>query len=323
MGRILLASAALLLCVGPVYGELDMQDDGKSLTVSENGKPILTYHYTRVDPPEGVPADRYWRMDYFHPVYGPDGDVLTQDFPDDHRHHRGIFWGWPEGKAGDRKMDTWAIVGVRQLFEKWLEREKTEHYVRVAVENMWKFDDDPNPVVRERLFFTVFPGDDMGRMVDFVLQFQNVAGEDVTFLGSQAGDKKAGKGRKKGYGGFCFRPDKSRVPLTFTAAMGQVKEDVLYLETPWADVVSRIKPDGPYSGLAIFQHPGNPGYPHPGWILRNYGFLGTSWPHNEPFVLKPGEHVELRYRVYIHRGTATEAKVAERFEEFVAAEKGK
>ena len=68
---------------------------------------------------------------------------------------------------------------------------------------------------------------------------------------------------------------------------------------------------------AIFQHPDNPGYVHPGWILRHYGFLGASWPHTAGHVLAPGEAVELRYRLFVHRGGATSAKVAEAFERYV------
>ncbi|MCA9427928.1 MAG: PmoA family protein, partial [Candidatus Omnitrophica bacterium] len=95
------------------------------------------------------------------------------------------------------------------------------------------------------------------------------------------------------------------------------------LDTPWGDVTSRVEPDGPTSGMALFQHPENPGYPHRGWIFRHYGFLGASWPHLEPYEIAPGESVTLRYRMLIHRGTAEEAKVGEAFEKFVNEMKGK
>ena len=77
------------------------EDNGKSLTLLENGKPVLEYRYTRVDPPQGAP-EKFWRMSYIHPLYGLDGDILTQDFPDDHYHHRGVFWTWPNCTAGEK-----------------------------------------------------------------------------------------------------------------------------------------------------------------------------------------------------------------------------
>jgi hypothetical protein len=36
----------------------------------------------------------YARNNYFHPVYDLNGNVITEDFPEDHLHHRGIFWAW-------------------------------------------------------------------------------------------------------------------------------------------------------------------------------------------------------------------------------------
>ena len=311
MTRNIIAAACLAMaCAWPCVAELTLNDDGKALTITEDGKPVLVYRYTWVEPPEGVSA-KFRRMSYIHPLYGPDGDVLTQDYPDDHRHHLGVFWTWPCCKAGERDMDVWAIGGVRQVFEEWLVREQGAGHARVGVQNVWKFDDDPESKVRERVFFTVHPSNEWGRAIDFHFQFQNVSNDIVSFRGATTDDK--------GYGGFCFRPDKARKPLTFTSARGNEPKDVLVCETPWVDVVSRSAKDGPLSGLAIFQHPSNPGYPHPGWILREYGFLGASWPHNDTKTLQPGEYFELQYRLYVHRGTAEDAGVAAAFQQYVDA----
>lgn len=307
-----LTAAALIVLPMAAFAAFTLDDDGKALTISENGKTVLVYRYMRVDPPEGVP-EQLWRMGYIHPLYGLDGDILTQDFPDDHRHHRGIFWAWPNCRVGERPMDIWLGFNARQIFEEWVTRHADSDKAEIAVKSSWQFDDDPQAPIREEVRFTVHPADEFGRAIDFHLKFTNIIQEEVLFLGSPV--------QQKGYGGFCIRPDKARVPLTFTAAQGHIPEDKLALDTPWADVTSTVSPDGPTSGMAVFQHPANPGYPHPGWILRHYGFLGASWPHNDPFLLKPGESFELRYRLYVHRGNAEEGRVAERFAEYEAANK--
>ena len=285
------------------------EDNGKSLTLLENGKPVLEYRYTRVDPPQGAP-EKFWRMSYIHPLYGLDGDILTQDFPDDHYHHRGVFWTWPNCTAGERPMNVWEIDGVRQVFDKWITRKATSDAATVAVENVWVFDDDPKPKVREHIQFIVYPSDELGRAIDFHLKFINVCGEVVTIRGAATDNK--------GYGGFCYRPDKARKPMQFTTARGAIEKDQDQTEydTPWADCSSIAEPDGSVSGVAIFQHPANPGYPHKGWLFRHYGFLGASYPHNETLTLNPGESLELRYRMYVHRGNAAFGKVAQRFAEY-------
>jgi len=309
--------AALVALTFGAMAEFKLDDNGKALTVLENGKPVLVYRYARVDPPAGGSAtldqERWWRMDYVHPLYGLDGDVLTEDFPVDHRHHRGVFWTWPKCKIGDRDMDLWTLVKARQVFDQWLARDASADQARIGVQNWWKFDDDPQPKVRERVVITVHPADEVGRAIDFELQFQNVTDQPVV-IGGQTEEN-------KGYGGFCVRPDSKRKPFIFTSAKGPQPEDIMQIETPWADVSSHEKPDGPVSGLAIFQNPNNPGYPHPGWIVRHYGFLGASWPHRETVELKPGDSFELRYRVYVHRGSAEEAKVAEKFQAYAGSAK--
>jgi hypothetical protein len=47
---------------------------------------------------------KYSRANYIHPLYGLDGEVLTEDFPADHLHHRGIFWAWHQVWLGDKRV---------------------------------------------------------------------------------------------------------------------------------------------------------------------------------------------------------------------------
>ena len=287
------------------YAAFDLVDQDGAVTVTENGKPVLVYHYQPVAAPTGV-LERYTRACYIHPLYGLDGDVLTQDFPLDHFHHRGVFWAWPECTVGGRRMDVWALDGVRQRHEKWTVKEAKADRVDIGAINCWSFDDAPDKrMVEEEVRFTVFPATDTGRIIDFALKFTNVSGETVTFLGA----------KNKGYGGFCCRANAQRGPLVFTSSQGVSPEDVLKLDSPWADVVLTGE-KGPKAGLAIFQNRANPGYPFPGWIFRHYGFLGASWPHETTHVMKPGDVFELKYRTVIHRGSAEDAGIAKQFAEY-------
>jgi hypothetical protein len=294
------------------FSEMFLSDDGSRLTVLEESDPVLTYHYAQVDPPPGV-AKRYHRSCYVHPLYGLDGDVLTQDYPSDHYHHRGIFWAWPESNVAGRLFNLWLIeqegeTGARQHFEKWSNQGSGPNSAEFAAQNIWRFDDDPTPLVREEVEFRVHSVEGDTRSIEVRLDFKNVCEQDVTLLGAAG----------KGYGGFCIRPDAERKPLLFYSALGQQAGDTLELESPWADVSSRIRPGGPSSGVTVFQHPSNPGFPHPGWIFRAYGFLGASWPHLDPYTIEPGENVELRYRLLVHRGTGREAGVDRLFDEYAA-----
>ena len=50
------------------------------------------------------------RSHYIHPLYGLDGEVLTEEFPSDHPHHCGIFWAWHQVWIGDKRIgDAWSL----------------------------------------------------------------------------------------------------------------------------------------------------------------------------------------------------------------------
>ena len=68
--------------------------DGKSVEVLEGARPVFVYNYGTMLK-DGVPADRA-RCCYVHPAYAPNGVAVTDDFPKDHYHHRGISWMWPK-----------------------------------------------------------------------------------------------------------------------------------------------------------------------------------------------------------------------------------
>lgn len=288
-----------------------LEDDGKSLTLLDGGSPVFVYNYETVEPPRLVPKQQR-RSSYIHPLYGLDGEIMTQDFPFDHFHHRGVFWAWPLCRIGDKPLDVWVTNSARQLHEKWIAREAAEDRAEIAMNNIWVYLDAPEkPLIRETVRIIVHPVRDNRRAVDIDLTFENVSGETATFLGAE----------DKGYGGFCLRPDATRKPMQFTTASGPVSEDQLRFDTPWADVSYAVRRDGPLSGVAFFQHPGNPGYPHPGWIMRHYGFLGVCWPHEEEFALPAGESFQLRYRMTVHRGSADDARIADAFREYTETAK--
>jgi hypothetical protein len=72
-------------------------------------------------------------------------------------------------------------------------------------------------------------------------------------------------------------------------------------------------------GLVIMQHPSNPWYPSP-WFTRDYGFMSPTpmyWPENgEETFMKKGTKLALKYRVLVHAGNHTDARIADEFEKY-------
>jgi len=302
---------ALLACT-LAQAEFKIEDTGSALNITENGAPVLTYHYGWVLPPEGV-KHRFYRTGYIHPLHGPGGEVLTQDFPDDHYHHRGVFWGWPNTTWKGKRVDTWGLDGARQATVSCVPGAVTGGHAAFAGENFWVLDGDYDyPIASERYEVVVHAATDIGRAIDFTITLENISDAPIVMRGATTDGK--------GYGGFNFRPDKARKPMHFTTALGAQEVDAFEVASPWVDVSYAVAPGSEaLSGAAIFQHPDNPAYPHHGWLLRHYAFLGHAWPGNTDHELPPGAALTLKYRLYTHKGNAEEGQVAEAFSAFTDA----
>ncbi len=271
-----------------------------SLGLWESDQPVLVYNHGLQTRP-GVPEDRR-RSSYVHPLYGLDGEVLTDDFPKDHCHHRGLFWAWPHVRSGGQEYDLWMLRGIRQQFERWTDRRAGPAEAVLGVENGWYV--GQRRVVREEVGMRVSPATDAGRAIDLELRW-TALDEPVTLWGAAG----------KSYGGFSLR-FAPRQETVITTATGRQQEDLNLTRLAWADLTARFAGAPGPSGVAVFVHRGHPDYP-PTWITRHYGFLGVGWPGTAPAVLQPGKAVTCRYRLWIHRGQADVAQLRQVYQAYV------
>jgi hypothetical protein len=272
--------------------------DRTALGLWEGDRPVLVYNHglrTR----DGVPADRQ-RSTYVHPLYGPDGEVLTDDFPRDHYHHRGLFWAWPHVGIGPKEYDLWMLRGIRQQFERWAERKAERDAAVLAVENGWYVGE--RRVVREEVRFAVAAATAEGRAIDVALTL-TALDEPVTLRGAEG----------KGYGGLSLRFAPRR-DTAITTADGRQAKDLDLARLRWADLTARFEGARAASGVMVLVHPDHPDSP-PTWITRDYGFLGVGWPGTEPVTLRPGRPVTCQYRLWIHRGTADGERLRRAYED--------
>ncbi len=269
----------------------------EQLLISENGSPAIGYVHG-MHLAEGVPEDRR-RSDYFHPLWSADGGtVLSDDFPEDHYHHRGIFWTWPQVFVHDDTLSLWDIRGIRQKFESWLVRETGPVFARLGAQNGW-YTDDGQRVIDERVWATVYSASELGRMIDFTIRLEATESR----VGLQ------GSADIKGYGGFSLRFAPFEEPI-ITTNEGIQDEDSNRIPFTWADLSAKFAGGSSLEGVSMLDHARNTGFPN-GWCLRHYGFTGLAWPGIEPFWLEPGKPLIARYRLWIHPGDSNTGKTAE------------
>lgn len=266
------------------------------VSVFEGDHPVLTYQRAVKSFEGGWP-----RAHYVHPLYDLSGNVVTEDFPDDHRHHRGVFWAWHQVWVGDRKLgDAWTckdfVWDVRSL-----EAVSPASPMTISADVVWQSPDHVDdrgemiPVVREQTDITVHAASETYRSIDFLISMQALA-EDVRIGGSED---------DKGYGGFSPRIKLSD-DQRFLSADGQVQPVKTAVQAgPWINIVR----DG--SGVAMMVHESNPksndGWP---WILRRQRSMQNAvYPGRDAAALSADQPTVLRYRLVVHDGSLSAAEL--------------
>jgi hypothetical protein len=266
-----------------------------TVELTEAGKPIFVYNGDPVLA-AGFP-ETMRRSGYLHPVYAPDGTKLTNDFDQDHPHHRGISWMWPEVTVDGKQGDLWELKVFQNRFVRFKAREVEAGQARLAVENGW-FDGD-HKFAKEDVEIVAHPAADGKRVLDFTIQLEAVD-RPVQIAGTSAG--------KKGFGGFCMRfapRDGGAKETVIRTEKGIAKKDAVLAPHAWAQVSGLFQ--GKEAGARIEDLPPNPGAPENGWLLRHgFGFLNVSYPGLEPVTLQPGKPLVLKYRVTLFAGPAPE-----------------
>ena len=100
----LLSTALLLLTAYFIYAQgFTFEKNEEGAWIKEDGEKVLFYQ-AQTKSQDGM----FGRADYVHPLFNVNGNILSEDFPKDHLHHRGIFWAWHQVWIGDKKMgDAW------------------------------------------------------------------------------------------------------------------------------------------------------------------------------------------------------------------------
>lgn len=263
--------------------------DDRSLKISDDGKPVLSYNYDTIIG-EHVPENdnRRRRACYIHPVWGLDGEKLTDDFPRDHFHHHGVFWAWPHVNVGGGQYDLWVNRGIEQRFVRWLHRQVGPVAAVFGVENGWFVGD--RQVMTERVWVRVFAAGDGERSVDIDLFF--VPKEEISLQGAGG----------KSYGGLVVRyAVRKGDDVKITVPDGPTTEDLKETPLAWADLTTQFEGAADRSGGAVFVHPEHPDFP-PTWLTRHYGPLCVGWPGVNAHKFVPGKPFHIAYRLWLHRG---------------------
>jgi hypothetical protein len=314
---VLLVFAAFAAFVGSAHAEdsaalLHAVEQEEGVLLAEGDDKILFYQRT----PKSLDG-RWERAGYVHPLYDLDGNVLSEDFPEDHRHHRGIFWAWHQILVGDQPAgDGWAIADIGWEVTDVKPLPKLPDAAGIQATVVWKSnrlqseDGAPLPVVKEVTTIRAHRAAKDVRLIDFEIRLHALV-DELRLGGSED---------EKGYGGFSTRV---RLPkdVLFISRKGKLEPQVGAVEGgPWLDCVASYTDDGRPSGVAILSHPSLPAFPQP-WILRSSRSMqNPMYPGREAVAIPRDKPLVLRYRLAVHRGDTAHADIEALQREYEAVE---
>ena len=294
--------------------------------ICESGSPVLQYNYrtvyeqdvvrpeSRKDmkieyyPIDGIYVDEYYksnpgvdhtgkatsaiwavpRSDYIHPLYGLNGEMMTNDWPDaDHPHHRGIFIGWPEVEYGSQRGDIYALQRVFARPTGNIKCTNGKDYAGIEAENRWMWE-DREAIVHELSTIRAYRASDGKRFIDLTYVLQAL--KDQVTIATRFTNS---------YGGLNVRMATPRDQDISTYS------DVITAspQRNWADFNGIFEGNTTASGMTILQHKDNPEYPGV-WVQ----YPGLSWVQptfptpNTRYSLSKNKPLVLRYRLIIHQG---------------------
>ncbi len=288
---------------------VSITESDKALLVTVNGEPFTQYHFKDVTRP------------FLYPVLGPGGAAMTRDWPmndgpndeKDHPHHKSLWYAHGEING----VDFWSesTNAGKTIHDGFIEVKSGQN--AGVIKSRQKLVAKDGKVIATDVRTIRIYNTKPHRMLDY----------EVTIYASE-GDLMLGD-TKEGSMAIRVAPTmnlKGKVGQGHIVNSEGVRDaDTWGKRAKWCDYYGPV--NGKTVGVAIFDYPTNPRYPT-WWHVRDYGLFAANPFGQHDFEkkakgvgelkVKAGENVTFRYRFYFHEGTAEEAAIAARYDEYAA-----
>jgi hypothetical protein len=282
------------------------------LRVDINGQLFTEYYFKDVPRP------------YCYPLVGPGGAAMTRNWPmktttdeaHDHPHHRSLWFA--HGAVNGHDFWTEAANCGKIVHEQFLEIKSGKDSGTIKSRNNWIAADGVPICSDTRTLRVLEPTNPNERIFDFEITLQASHGP-LTL-----GDTKEGTMSIRLAETMKFQPPgKGHI----VNSSGLRDKDAWGKQADWCDYYGPV--DGKTVGVAIFDHPQNPHHPT-WWHVRDYGLFAANPFGRHDFekladttagslTIPAGQSVTFRYRFYLHAGTEKDARVAEKYQDYIKA----
>ena len=287
--------------------EVRKRDGGLDVIVHD--KPVLRYHAANTELPEGV-EEKFAHEAYIHPAWTPAGRVVTDDYPPDHKHQRGIWFSWTKTEFEGRHPDFWNL-GDQTATIRFTEMGPTAdgpvfasfapHHEHLDT----KAPGGPKVILKEQWAVRVWNagGPDAGYFLwDLTSRQQCVADSPLRLP-------------KYHYGGLGYRGNRAWLTeVAMKTSEGKGRKDGNESTARWLDLAGPL--DGGQAGCLILIHPSNFRYPQPLRLNPKQPQICVAPSQGGDWEIKPGEEYVSHYRFVIHDGPMDDATAERLWRDF-------
>lgn len=250
----------------------------QSLEVTKDNKPVLSYQIAEKLPEGKTPY--YKRGAFIHPLYSPNGKILSDDFPEGHMHQHGLFFAFVNTIFKGEKLDFWN----QQQETGTIQFSKLINYKSGPVFGQFQTEQDHislkhGVVLKERWVVTIYNTEPY--RIDIQTTLKNVS-TDTLFIQDHR------------YGGMAFRATKAwnkEDPIHFQNASNFYTNEAKnraaanHSRPLWSALTGLI--EGQNAGVALFGHPTNFRYPEPIRIHPEMPYFCIAPMVGEAFAIAP------------------------------------
>ena len=304
------AAAVALFIVAAGCASLRLIDDqpktprtpAPGLTIRQNASGALEVLRPGAPTPVVVQVAKPDERPYLHPIVAPDGrGTLTEDSPAHHPHQSGLYWGFTRLNGRDyfhnRSGDYWRRVSATVL--------EGGAGPNADGEVRWQtvydlLDAGGAAILTETQRWTM-----KERNGTFVL--------DLEWRGEARTDLTIGQ---YDYGGLFLRmPWREGVAGEVVNAARQRNERAEGQRAMWIDVGMQVDGRADLAHVAIFDHPGNPGYPQ-AWRVDAQLGVGSARSRSANTTIAKGSVEVIRHEFLVYTGTLDDLTVTQAWAAF-------
>lgn len=287
------------------------------LTISSGDQKLLTYQFKTVYPPKGIDTS-YKRSGFIHPLYTPNGQVLTRIQPPDHYHHYGIWNPWTHTFFEGDTVDFWNIRGQKGTvrFAKFTSQNRQSKYAEFTALHehvVFKKDKTEKVALNEwqtiRVYVPVKDGNYY--IVDVTSKMQCASQSPFLIVAYR-------------YAGFGWRAteywDKNNSEML--TSEGKTRDSTDNTKGRWIVVYGSL-PGNDEGGIVMLSHPSNFNHPEPLriWDKKANGGRGDVFANFAPtkdkdWLLEPGKTYILKYRLVVFNGKFDTARAEKAWQAF-------